>query len=106
MAGTGTVRLAANLSHDPELWAIIGVGVAELTARATVVASHFSLHRDMADLREWMAKQQGAMVSPLLPKPRALLHATMAIPTMAQETRTTPAIAVCCPQVDKSDNVR
>ena len=45
----------------PEFWAIIGVGVAVLTVGATVVASHFSLHRDMADLRERMAKLEGAM---------------------------------------------
>jgi len=43
----------------PEFWAIIGVGVAVLTVGATVVASHFSLHRDMADLRERMAKLEG-----------------------------------------------
>ena len=45
----------------PEFWAIIGVGAAVLTVGATVVASHFSLHRDMADLRERMAKLEGAM---------------------------------------------
>ena len=45
----------------PEFWAIIGVGVAVLTVGATVVASQFSLHRDMADLRERMAKLEGAM---------------------------------------------
>lgn len=38
----------------PEFWAIIAVGVA-------VVTSHFSLHRDMAALRERMAKLEGAM---------------------------------------------
>ncbi len=45
----------------PEFWAIIGVGVAVLAVGATVVGSHFSLHRDMADLRERMAKLEGAM---------------------------------------------
>ena len=38
----------------PEFWAIVAVGVAVLT-------SHFSLHRDMASLRERMAKLEGAM---------------------------------------------
>jgi hypothetical protein len=45
----------------PEFWAIIGVGVAVLTVGATIVASHFSLHRDMADLRERMATLAGVM---------------------------------------------
>ena len=38
----------------PEFWAIIGVGV-------VVAGSHWSLHRDMASLRERMAKPEGAM---------------------------------------------
>ena len=37
-----------------EFWAIVAVGVAVLTSR-------FSLHRDMASLRERMAKLEGAM---------------------------------------------
>ena len=45
----------------PEFRAIIGVGGAVLAVGATVVGSHWSLHRDMAGLRERMAKLQGAM---------------------------------------------
>ena len=38
----------------PEFWAIVTVGVA-------VVGSHLMLHRDIAGLRECMAKLEGAM---------------------------------------------
>lgn len=38
----------------PEFWAVIAVG-------ATVVGSHWSLHRDMVSLGERMAKLKSAM---------------------------------------------
>ena len=38
----------------PEFWAIVAVG-------AGVLGSHFSLHRDMASLRERMARLEGVM---------------------------------------------
>ena len=38
----------------PEFLAIVGVGI-------VVVGSHWSLHRDMASLRQRMAKLEGAM---------------------------------------------
>lgn len=43
----------------PEFWAIIAVGIGVLTVGATVVGSHWSLHRDMVSLRERMARLEG-----------------------------------------------
>lgn len=45
----------------PEFWAIVAVGIGVLTVGVGVFGSHFSLHRDIAALRERMAKLEGAM---------------------------------------------
>ena len=49
-----TVNWYAGHSMSPEFWAIIGVGV-------VVLGSHLRLHRDIASLRERMAKLEGTV---------------------------------------------
>ena len=49
-----TANWYAGHSMTPEFWAIIGVGV-------IVLGSHLSLHRDIATIRERMAKLEGAV---------------------------------------------
>ena len=71
----------------PEFWAIIRVGV-------VVAGSHWSLHRDMASLRERMAKLEGAMdgfTIGLLGRTRPM-NDTTTKPKMSDEERADPEL--------------